>query len=54
MFCFVSWEGNRCDIETLVIDIVLNPEHFYGKNHAENGHQKLAPYPFLILPNNPK
>ena len=28
--------------------------HFYGKNHAENVHQKLAPDPFLILPNNPK
>ena len=28
--------------------------HFYGENHAENVPQKLAPDPFLILPNNPK
>ena len=27
---------------------------FMGKNHAEIVHQKLAPDPFLILPNNPK
>ena len=44
----------RCGIETLAIDRVLNTKHFYGKNHAENVHQKLAPDPFLILPNNPK
>ena len=43
-----------CDIETLVIDRVLNTEHFYGENHAKNVHQKLASNPFLILPNNPK
>ena len=51
---FVWYLGKeiRCDIETLSIDKVLNTEHFYGKNHAENGHQKLAPD--LILPNNPK
>ena len=36
------------------IDRVLNSKHFYGKNHAENMHQKLAPDPFSILPNNPK
>ena len=41
-------------METLATDIVLNMEHFYGKNHAENVHQKLAPDLFLILPNNPK
>ena len=38
----------------MVIDRVLNKEHFYWKNHAENVHQKIAPDPFLILPNNPK
>ena len=36
------------------MDSVLNKEHFYGKNHAENVHQKTAPDPFLILLNNPK
>ena len=41
-------------METVATDIVLNMEHFYGKNHAENVHQKLAPDPFLILPNNSK
>ena len=44
----------RCDIETLSIDRELNKEHFYGKNHAENVHQKLASDPFLILLNNPR
>ena len=44
----------RCDIQTLPIDRVLNTKHFYGKKHAENVQQKLAPDPFLILPNNPK
>ena len=44
----------RCDIETLSIDRELNKEHFYGKNHAENLLQKLAPDMFLILLNNPK
>ena len=38
----------------MTIDRVLNMEHFYVKNHAENVEQKLAPDPFLILPNNPK
>ena len=56
MTCFVWYiqKEIRCDIETLAIDRVLNTEHFYGKNHAENVHQKLAPDSFLILPNNPK
>ena len=44
----------RCDIEILSIDRVLNREYFDGKNHAENVHQELALYPFLILSNNPK
>ena len=54
--CFV-WHLEkeiRCDIETLVTYIVLNTEDFYGKNNAENVHQKLVPDPFLILPNNSK
>ena len=51
MFCLLSWERNKCDIETLAIDRVLN---FYGKIHAENVHQKSAPDPFLILSYNPK
>ena len=38
----------------LLIDKVLNKEHLYKKNHAENVHQKLIPDPFLILVNNPK
>ena len=33
---------------------VLNKEHFYGKNNAENMHQKLVLDSFLILANNPK
>ena len=41
-------------IETLSIDRVLNKEHFYGKIHAENLHQKLVQVSFLILENNPK
>ena len=41
-------------VETLPIDRVLNKEHFYGKNHAENLHQKLVPDPFFILVNNLK
>ena len=36
------------DIETSSIDRVLNKEHFYGKNNAENVHQKLVPHPFLF------
>ena len=43
----------RYDIETLSIDRVLNKEHFLGKNHAENVHQKLVSNPILILVNNP-
>ena len=43
-----------CDTDTLFIDRELNKEHFYEKNNAENGHQKLVPDPFLILLNNPK
>ena len=35
-------------------DRVLNKQHFYGKNHAENMHQNLVPDLFLILINNPK
>ena len=56
--CFVWYleKEIRCDIESLAIDRVSRTytEHFYGKNHAENVHQKLAPEPILILPNNPK
>ena len=44
-----SWEGKRYDIETSSIDRLLNKERFYGKNCAENVHQKLVPDPFLIL-----
>ena len=33
---------------------LLNKEHFYGKNHAENIQQKLALDPFITLLNNPK
>ena len=54
--CFV-WHLEkeiRCDIKTLATYIVLNMKEFYGKNHAENVHQKLVPDPFLILPNNSK
>ena len=43
-----------CDTETLSIDRELSKEHFNGKKHAENVHQKLEPDPFLILLNNPK
>ena len=43
-----------CDIETLSIDGESNKKHFYGKNHTENVHQKVAPDPFLILLKNPK
>ena len=42
----------RYDIETLSINTVLNKEHLYEKNHAENVHQKLIPALFLILVNN--
>ena len=54
--CFVWYFEKEitCDIEILAIDRVLDTEHFYGKNHAENMHQKSAPDPFLILLNNPK
>ena len=37
----------------MAIDRVLNTEHFYGEKY-ENVRQKLAPDPFLILPNKPK
>ena len=30
-FCLISWEGNKCDIETLSIDRLLIKKHFYGK-----------------------
>ena len=42
----------RYVIKTLSVDRVLNKEHFYMKNYAENIQQKLAPDPFLILLNN--
>ena len=42
-----------CDFETLSIDRIKNGT-FLWINHAENGHQKLVPDPFLILLNNPK
>ena len=38
----------------MIIDRDINKEHFYGKNHAENVHEMLAPDLFLILLNNPK
>ena len=44
----------RYDVETLLIDKVLNKEHLYEKIHVEHVHQKLIPDPFLILVNNPK
>ena len=44
----------RYEIETLSKERVLNKQHFYGKNHAENMHQNLVPDLFLILINNPK
>ena len=44
----------RYGIENLSIDRVLNKEHFYGKNDAENVHQKLVPDFFFIVVNNPK
>ena len=44
----------RCVIETLSINRVLNTEHFYEKNHADDVHQQLTPNPFLILLNNPR
>ena len=53
-FVWYLKKEKRYDIETLSIDRVLNKEHFYGKNHAENVHQKLASDPFLILLNNTK
>ena len=34
---------NLLVFETLSIDRVLIKEQFYGKNHAENVHQKLVP-----------
>ena len=36
------------DTETMSIDRVLNKEHFYEKNHAENVHQKLVLAPFYF------
>ena len=45
---------NLLVFETLSIDRVLIKEQFYGKNHAENVHQKLVPDPFLLLVNIPK
>ena len=41
------------DIETFLINRVLNIEHFHPKT-AENVHQKLVPDQFLVLLNNPK
>ena len=51
MFGLISWERNKVWHWTLAIERVLNTEHFYGKNHAENVCQILAPDHFLILPN---
>ena len=51
---FVWYLVKRYDVETLLIDKVLNKEHLYEKIHVENVHQKLIPDPFLILVNNPK
>ena len=31
-------KAKRYDMETLSNNRVLNKEHFYGKNHAENAH----------------
>ena len=36
-----SYVGKKVDLTWL--DRVLNMEHFYGKIHAENVHQNLAP-----------
>ena len=49
----ISWEGKRCDNETLSIDGVSDKEHL-KKNHAENVQQKLVSDLFIILVNNPK
>ena len=46
------FEKEMCDIETLSIDRIKKVT-FLWINHAENGHQKLAPDPFWILLNNP-
>ena len=52
---FVKYrQDKRYDIETWSIDRVLNQEHFHGKKHAANVHQKLVPNPFLISVNNLK
>ena len=48
----MRWK-KRYDIETFLINRVLNIEHFHPKT-AENGHQKLVPDQFLVLLNNPK
>ena len=47
-------KDKRYDIKILSIDRVLRQEHFYGKKHAENVHQKLVLDAFLILVNNQK
>ena len=56
-FIYFVWyleKEKRYNIETLSIDRVLRKEHFYGKKHAENVHQKLVPDTFLILVYNSK
>ena len=53
-FVWCLEKEKRYDIETLSVDRVLNKEHFYGKNHEKNMHQKLVPNSFFILVNNPK
>ena len=50
----ISEKEKRYDIETMSTDIVLDKEHLYEKNHAENMNQRLIPDPFLILVNNSK
>ena len=52
-FLWYLHKEKNYDTETLSIHRVLNKENLC-KSHAENVHQKLVPYPFSILVNNPK
>ena len=53
-FVWYLGKEKRYDIEILSTDRVLSKKKFLWKNDAENVHQKLVPYPFLILVNNSK
>ena len=53
-FAWYLEKEKKYDIETLSIDRLLNWEHFYRKNPAENVHPKVVADPFLILVDNPK